>query len=79
VEHSLQQYDEMKPDVERVVREQTRAVNGILQEADELAKDSDKSGSAASSCYRSNAGRRRTSASSSSSPTSPREAADPAR
>ncbi|HYJ32516.1 MAG TPA: preprotein translocase subunit SecA [Candidatus Binatia bacterium] len=42
VEHSLQQYDEMKPDVERVVRQQTQLVTRILAEADELLKDPSK-------------------------------------
>ncbi|HTL99569.1 MAG TPA: preprotein translocase subunit SecA [Candidatus Omnitrophota bacterium] len=39
VEHSLQQYDEMKPDVERVVRQQSQLVTRILAEAEELLKD----------------------------------------
>ena len=42
VEHSLQQYDEMKPDVDLVVREQTRIVNRILAESESLAKETDK-------------------------------------
>ncbi|HET7497195.1 MAG TPA: DEAD/DEAH box helicase, partial [Candidatus Eisenbacteria bacterium] len=39
VEHSLQQYDEMKPDVERVVRQQSQLVTRILAEAEELLRD----------------------------------------
>jgi preprotein translocase subunit SecA len=39
VEHSLQKYDEMKPDVERVVRQQSQLVTRIMAEAEELLKD----------------------------------------
>ena len=39
MEHSLQKYDEMKPDVDRVVRGQTQVVNGILAEAEAFRKD----------------------------------------
>ena len=42
VEHSLQQYDEMKPDVDRVVRGQMQLVNHIVAEAEELRKDPSK-------------------------------------
>ena len=42
VEHSLQKYDEMKPDVERVVRQQSQLVTRILAEAEELLKDPEK-------------------------------------
>jgi len=42
VEHSLQQYDEMKPDVDRVVRAQVQLVNRIVAEAEELRKDPSK-------------------------------------
>ena len=39
VEHSLQKYDEMKPDVERVVRAQSQVVTKILAEAEQLLQD----------------------------------------
>ena len=42
VEHSLQKYDEMKPDVERVVRSQAQLTNRILLEAEALLKDPEK-------------------------------------
>jgi len=42
VDHSLQQYDEMKPDVDRVVRSQTQVTNRILQEAEALLGDPEK-------------------------------------
>ncbi len=42
VEHSLQRYDEMKPDVDRVVRGQMQITNRILAEAEELRKDTEK-------------------------------------
>jgi len=42
VEHSLQQYDQMKPDVERVVRSQSQVTNRILAEAEAVAKDPEK-------------------------------------
>ncbi len=42
VEHSLQKYDEMKPDVERVVRSQASLTNRILAEAEELLTDPEK-------------------------------------
>src|SRR5262245_25981256 len=42
VEHSLQKYDEMKPDVERVVRSQTQVVNRILAEAETLMQERSK-------------------------------------
>jgi len=42
VDHSLQQYDEMKPDVDRVVRSQSQVTNRILQEAEALLGDPEK-------------------------------------
>jgi preprotein translocase subunit SecA len=42
VEHSLQKYDEMRPDVDRVVRSQMQLTNRILAEAEELLKDPEK-------------------------------------
>ncbi|HEY6221627.1 MAG TPA: preprotein translocase subunit SecA, partial [Candidatus Eisenbacteria bacterium] len=42
VEHSLQKYDEMKPDVDRVVRAQMQVTNKILAEAEGLIKDPEK-------------------------------------
>ncbi|HET9951346.1 MAG TPA: DEAD/DEAH box helicase, partial [Candidatus Eisenbacteria bacterium] len=42
VEHSLQKYDEMKPDVDRVVRGQTQVVTRILAEAEALRADPSK-------------------------------------
>jgi len=42
VEHSLQKYDEMKPDVDRVARSQTQVTNQILAEAETLRKDPEK-------------------------------------
>jgi preprotein translocase subunit SecA len=42
VEHSLQQYDEMKPDVDRVVRSQGQVTNQILAEAEALLGDPEK-------------------------------------
>jgi len=42
VEHSLQSYDEMKPDVDRVVRGQTQVVNSILAEAEAMKSDPEK-------------------------------------
>jgi preprotein translocase subunit SecA len=42
VEHSLQQYDQMKPDVERVVRSQAQVTNRILAEAEAAAKDPER-------------------------------------
>src|SRR2546430_13276200 len=40
VEHSIQKYDEMKPDVERLVRTQGQLVNRILADAQALRQDS---------------------------------------
>ncbi|TMQ63527.1 MAG: preprotein translocase subunit SecA [Candidatus Eisenbacteria bacterium] len=42
VEHSLQKYDEMRPDVDRVVRAQMQVTNSILAEAEGLIKDPEK-------------------------------------
>jgi preprotein translocase subunit SecA len=42
VEHSLQKYDEMKPDVDRVARAQMQITNRILAEAETLLKDPEK-------------------------------------
>jgi preprotein translocase subunit SecA len=42
VEHSLQQYDQMKPDVERVVRSQIQITNRILAEAEAAKSDPEK-------------------------------------
>ncbi len=42
VEHSLQKYDEMKPDVDRVVRSQMQVTNRILADAEALLKDPEK-------------------------------------
>jgi preprotein translocase subunit SecA len=42
VEHSLQKYDEMRPDVDRVVRNQLQLTNQILAEAEALVKDPEK-------------------------------------
>jgi preprotein translocase subunit SecA len=42
VEHSLQQYDEMRPDVDRVVRSQGQVTNRILAEAESLLGDPEK-------------------------------------
>jgi preprotein translocase subunit SecA len=42
VEHSLQMYDELKPDVERVVRSQAQLTNRILAEAEAILKDPEK-------------------------------------
>ncbi|HSQ59687.1 MAG TPA: DEAD/DEAH box helicase, partial [Acidobacteriota bacterium] len=42
VEHSLQKYDEMKPDVDRLVRNQAQLVNRIVAEAEELRQDPEK-------------------------------------
>src|SRR2546425_854358 len=39
VEHSIQKYDEMKPDVERLVRTQGQLVNRILADAEVLRQD----------------------------------------
>jgi preprotein translocase subunit SecA len=39
VDHSLQQYDEMKPDVDRVVRGQAQLVTQLVVEAEEFRKD----------------------------------------
>src|SRR2546428_319985 len=39
VEHSVQKYDEMKPDVERLVRTQGQLVNRILADAESLRQD----------------------------------------
>jgi preprotein translocase subunit SecA len=42
VEHSLQKYDELRPDVDRVVRNQVQLTNQILAEAEKLLKEPDK-------------------------------------
>jgi len=42
VEHSTQQYNEMKPRVEQLVRKQTLLVNGIISEAEKLLQSEDK-------------------------------------
>ncbi|MGE5175482.1 MAG: preprotein translocase subunit SecA [Hyphomicrobiales bacterium] len=42
VEHSLQKYEEMKPDVERVVRAQLQVANKILAEAESMLSDPEK-------------------------------------
>ncbi|HEX7079219.1 MAG TPA: preprotein translocase subunit SecA [Candidatus Eisenbacteria bacterium] len=42
VEHSLQKYEEMKPDVERVVRAQAQLASRILSEAEAMLGDSEK-------------------------------------
>ncbi|HZI89798.1 MAG TPA: DEAD/DEAH box helicase, partial [Candidatus Polarisedimenticolia bacterium] len=42
VEHSIQKYDEMKPDVERLVRTQGQLVNRILADAEALRQDPEK-------------------------------------
>ena len=42
VEHSLQQYDQLKPDVDRVVRSQTQLVNRIVAEAEAALGDPEK-------------------------------------
>jgi preprotein translocase subunit SecA len=39
VEHSLQQYDALKPDVDRVARSQMQLVNRIVAEAEAMVKD----------------------------------------
>src|SRR5439155_12843704 len=42
VEHSVQKYDEMKPDVERLVRTQGQLVNRILADAEAVRQDAEK-------------------------------------
>src|SRR5438093_3861063 len=42
VEHSIQKYDEMKPDVERLVRTQGQLVNRILADAEAVRQDAEK-------------------------------------
>ncbi|HET9250687.1 MAG TPA: preprotein translocase subunit SecA [Candidatus Eisenbacteria bacterium] len=42
VEHSLQQYDQLKPDVDRVVRSQTQLVNRIVADAESALGDAEK-------------------------------------
>ena len=42
VEHSLQKYDELKPDVDRTARSQMQVTNQILAEAESLRKDPEK-------------------------------------
>ncbi len=42
VEHSIQKYDEMKPDVERLVRTQAQLVNRILADAEGMKDDAEK-------------------------------------
>src|SRR5436309_1143752 len=42
VEHSIQKYDEMKPDVERLVRTQGQLVNRILADAESMRQDPEK-------------------------------------
>src|SRR5439155_1677850 len=42
VEHSIQKYDEMKPDVERLVRTQGQLVNRILADAESRRQDPEK-------------------------------------
>jgi len=42
VEHSIQKYDEMKPDVERLVRTQGQLVNRILADAEGLRQDPER-------------------------------------
>ena len=42
VEHSLQKYDELKPDVDRVVRSQAQVTNRILAEAEAMRNDPER-------------------------------------
>jgi preprotein translocase subunit SecA len=42
VEHSLQKYDELKPDVDRVVRSQGQVTNRILAEAEAMRGDGER-------------------------------------